>query len=30
VAAIAQGEPAAKERLRAFLDKRAGKVEKGQ
>jgi enoyl-CoA hydratase/carnithine racemase len=30
VAAIAQGEPAAKERLRAFLDKKAGKVEKGQ
>jgi (methylthio)acryloyl-CoA hydratase len=30
VAAIAQGEPAAKERLRAFLEKRAGKVEKGQ
>jgi len=28
VAAIAQGEPAAKERLRAFLDKRAGKVSK--
>ena len=28
VAAIAQGEPAAKERLRAFLDKRAGKVGK--
>ena len=30
VAAIAQGEPAAKDRLRAFLDKRAGKVQKGQ
>lgn len=30
VAAIAQGEPAAKDRLRAFLDKKAGKVEKGQ
>ena len=30
VAAIAQGEPAAKDRLRAFLDKRAGKVAKGQ
>ena len=30
VAAIAQGEPAAKERLRAFLEKKAGKVEKGQ
>ncbi len=28
VAAIAQGEPAAKERLRAFLEKRAGKVAK--
>jgi len=28
VAAIAQGEPAAKERLRAFLEKRAGKVSK--
>jgi hypothetical protein len=28
MAAIAQGEPAAKERLRAFLDKRAGKVGK--
>ncbi|MDP3085732.1 MAG: crotonase/enoyl-CoA hydratase family protein [Rubrivivax sp.] len=28
VAAIAQGEPAAKERMRAFLDKRAGKVGK--
>lgn len=28
VAAIAQGEPAAKERLRAFLEKRAAKVEK--
>ncbi|MDP3084460.1 MAG: crotonase/enoyl-CoA hydratase family protein, partial [Rubrivivax sp.] len=28
VAAIAQGEPAAKERMRAFLDKRAGKVAK--
>ena len=30
VAAIAQGEPAAKERLRAFLEKRAAKVEKPQ
>jgi (methylthio)acryloyl-CoA hydratase len=29
MAAIAQGEPAAKERMRAFLDKRAGKVGKG-
>lgn len=30
VAAIAQGEPAAKERLRAFLEKRAAKVERPQ
>jgi len=28
MAAIAQGEPAAKERMRAFVDKRAGKVER--
>ena len=28
MSAIAQGDPAAKERVRAFLDKRAGKVEK--
>ena len=29
MAAIAQGDDAAKQRVRAFLDKRAGKVEKG-
>jgi enoyl-CoA hydratase/carnithine racemase len=29
MAAIAQGDDAAKERVRAFLEKRAGKVQKG-